>query len=159
LFFFWVTVCAAQSPSEKTQVNLIGGELLGRPVFYSINYERHVASRVSVGVGLAWLPVEVSSLSQETIKRDAVIVPVYSSWTPLGDRNRLYLAGGATFGWSHERGTGFPGSGDRGGAMGTATIGYERRTRGGFVFRPSANLLYLDRQLFPWPGLLIGHTF
>src|SRR6185503_5022288 len=69
----------------QEQPNLFGIELLGRGLLYSANYERYVTPRIGLGVGGAYCSIDGNRVT---------IVPVYASWTPVGDRHSLYLAAG-----------------------------------------------------------------
>ncbi|MBI4473379.1 MAG: hypothetical protein HY646_11980 [Acidobacteria bacterium] len=135
--------------SAQSQSNLVGAELLGRAGIYSANYERLLQPRVGVGIGLAYWRIS---------NGNTLIVPLYASATPIGRTHSLYIAAGATVGISNET---FWGSNRpyETATFGTVTWGYQFRSPGGFVIRPTVNLFYRDRESVIWPGFTIGHVF
>jgi len=135
-------LCASAAAAQNPEValNTVGTEALGRAWWYSVNYERSLLPRISAGIGGAvWT----------NGGRTAIVTPVHVSWQPVGHRNSIYLSVGATVG----RGTNTV-------AWGTTTMGYQHKTRRGFVLRPTVTFLYEDKQSSAiWPGFFVGQTF
>jgi len=129
------------------QSNLVAVELLGRAGVYSANYERNFLPRIGVGVGGAYWGIDHSS---------ALIVPMYISTTPIGKTHSLYAAAGVTLGIS--KFFNFSGSYTTD-TIGTVSVGYQFRSREGFVIRPTMNILYTAHDHLVWPGVMIGHYF
>src|SRR5688572_5257879 len=80
-------------PAQAQQdPNLLGGEVLGRAMIYSINYERMLSPRFGTGAGVAFWGNGEENLT---------LIPLYLSFTPVGRRHALYAAAGATIGTSN----------------------------------------------------------
>ena len=139
----------AEAQSSTGDPNLIGVELLGRAGIYSVNYERLIARGAGLGAGFAYWGGSTDH---------AVLVPLYASWTPIGQTHSLYLGTGATVVVTNV--TLFGGSRpyDAGG-IGHATVGYQFRSRSGLVIRPAANYFFGEGGGVLWPGIMIGGTF
>lgn len=136
---------------QEDRPNLVGVELLGRGGLYSFNYERYPTKRVGLGIGLALLEFDGTR----------IIVPLYASLNPIGDRHSLYLAAGTTLagGWGKSSQI-FGGSSDSGFfAFGTVSGGYEYRSFSGFVVRPTVNVLLTTEGNIVWPGITLGYRF
>jgi hypothetical protein len=132
------------------QKNLVSLELLGRAGIYSTNYEHYFRRRFGVGAGIA---VWDWSRGEHT-----VIVPVYLSARPIGDKHSLYAGAGATL--SRSNLTLFSSSRPYSNSVfGTASVGYQYRTAGGTIIRPTANLFFKRNSWIVWPGITIGHSF
>jgi hypothetical protein len=128
---------------------LLGGEVLGRALVYSVNYERMLGARFGAGAAVAFWGNDDENLT---------LVPLYLSFTPVGRRHALYVAAGATLGTSNI--PLFTTSTQREGfAFGTATAGYQFRSSGGYIIRPVVHFLYGRNSVIVWPGVTIGRTF
>jgi hypothetical protein len=79
------TVAAAGVREERP--NLIGGEVLGRGIFLTLNYERFLTNVFGIGAGV---------MAIGTSDGGATIVPLYLSIVP-GDVHSVYLGGGITW--------------------------------------------------------------
>jgi len=138
---FSVTLAQGQSLADRP--NLAGIDFLGRALLYSTNYERYLG-RVGLGVGVgSWRS------STETI----LIVPLYVSFRPIGETNSLYLSAGTTVG-SKVSVLYMPTA-----VRGTVAAGYEHVSKSGLVLRPTVSVFFSTREIFPWPGLMIGYRF
>ena len=144
------TAAGAVAGVRDEKPNLIGGELLGRGVVITLNYERFFTNHVGIGGGLMAVGASGGSV---------VIVPLYASIVP-GDVHSLYLSGGATF------------VGDGGSVQDyqntwllNASIGYQFQSPGGFFVRPIFTYMVptdegsTTNDFLLWPGLTIGGSF
>ena len=134
----------------QDQPNLVGVELLGRGLIYSVNYERNLTERTGVGIGAAYWNID---------KAHITIVPLHASWNPIGNRHSLYLAAGATLINGREKSSLFDTAESGLLAAGTSSVGYQFRSAGGFVIRPALNILLSRHGNLVWPGVTIGHRF
>ena len=135
---------ADAQPVRRSQPNVAGVELLGRALIYSVNYERYVKERLGIGVGIAvWDSTGEGS--------SAAVVPLYVSLNPIGETHSLYIATGVTVGAVEDDTSAR--------AFGTATVGYQYRSRSGFIIRPALNLLLGSDPSFVWPGITLAKSF
>jgi hypothetical protein len=142
-------VGASSAGVRDEKPNLVGGELLGRGVVITLNYERFINNHLGLGGGLMAIGGSGGSFT---------ILPLYASLVP-GDVHSLYLSGGATFlggGGSIQdyNSTWFL----------TGSFGYQFQSRGGFFVRPLFTYMTpTDRgagdAYLIWPGLTIGGSF
>ena len=136
----------AQSSEDR---NLIGGEVLGRAMAYSVNYERLLSERFGAGAGFAFWGNGEDNLT---------LSPLYLSSTPVGRRHALYVSAGATLGTSNI--PLFVDSTQRSGfAFGTVSAGYQFRSSGRYIIRPVVHFMYGRNSSVLWPGITIGRTF
>lgn len=142
---------------EQERPNLLGIELAGRAGLYSLNYERVVLPRIGIGVGFASHTLVGGFFSYT--KSTSNIVPLYVSWTPIGNKHSLYLSGGATVAITTRTRLTTNVTSHHGGAIGTATFGYQYRSTRGFLIRPTINTLFDRSEGILWPGLTLGFTF
>jgi hypothetical protein len=106
------------------QKNVVSLELLGRAGFYSTNYEHYFSRRFGAGAGVGVLEWNRGQLT--------VVVPVYFSARPIGNKHSLYAGAGATI--SRSNLTLFSSSRPYSNSVfGTASVGYQYRTAGGTV--------------------------
>ena len=153
-FILLATMWASNTQAwSQDQSSIAGVELLGRGVLYSVNYERYFTERAGLGIGAALYPSGNNRL---------MIVPLYGSWNPVGDRHSLYLGAGTTLAFG-SLGSILP-FGEKPSnwsmrAMGTASVGYQYRSFGGFVIRPTVSFLMLGDQRVIWPGIILGRRF
>ena len=154
LLLLSVSTANAQTSSREAR-NLIGLELLGRAGIYSVNYERLIKPRVGFGLGVARWSTQGCFFTCS--KSNTVIVPLYVSWNPVGDTHSLYVAAGTTLKVSkvdRSRSTSY--SAD---AIATATVGYQYRSSGGFLIRPTVSRVVGPDWTAIWPGVTMGFTF
>ena len=142
-------------PSQSTagardeRPNLIGGELGGRGLLFTLNYERFLSNDIGLGIGL---------MAVKTSDGGITVIPLYASFAP-GSTHSPYLSVGATM---------ISGGGDiqdwESTLVVTASAGYQYHSRGGFFVRPFFTFLTPtesgtgDAYLI-WPGLTIGGSF
>jgi hypothetical protein len=128
--------------------NLVGGELLGRGLVLTLNYERFLNNQFGLGAGLMAI-----GTSEGTIG----IVPLYASFL-VGDVHSLYLsAGGAIVG----------GGGSVQDYESTwilqGSVGYQYQSPNGFFVRPLFTVNNAasggNGGFLIWPGLTIGGSF
>jgi hypothetical protein len=136
----------AQSEQHR---NLLGGEVLGRAMVYSVNYERTLGARFGAGAGVAFWGNGEENLT---------LIPLYLSSTPVGRTHALYVAAGATIGTSNIP-LFTPSTQREGFAFGTATAGYQFRSSRGYIIRPVVHFIYGHNSGIFWPGVTIGRTF
>jgi hypothetical protein len=145
-----VVILLASQSSMHAQQNLIGFDLLGRAGVYSVNYERYSRWQVGGGGGIGYWGID---------GQHAAIVPLYISATPFGKANSVYAAGGLTMGVSNLDlfSSSRPYSTT---IVGTVTAGYQHKSAGGFVVRPTLTFFYDRHSAFCcWPGVMFGHSF
>ena len=129
--------------------NLVGGELGGRGLLFTLNYERFLSNEIGLGVGLMAVKASGGGIT---------MVPLYASFLP-GDTHSPYLSVGATL---------LSGGGDFQDWESTwlvhLTFGYQYQSAGGFFVRPFFTYLRPTEQgsgdeYLVWPGLTIGGSF
>jgi hypothetical protein len=129
--------------------NLVGGELLGRGLLLTLNYERFVSNGVGLGFGI---------MAIKTSGDGIVMLPLYVSLLP-GNNHSPYLSAGATL---------LGGTGDLQSWQDTWLIhvsaGYQYQSSGGFFVRPFFSYMRPTErgsgdQYLVWPGLTIGGSF
>jgi hypothetical protein len=136
---------AAWAGVRSDHPNLVGGEILGRGIILTLNYERFLTNAVGLGGG-----VMVIASGGET----AAIVPLYASLL-AGDENALYTSAGATF----------VGGGSAQDFQNTTlfqlSVGYHHQSKGGFFVRPLFTYMVEPDtgDFLIWPGLTIGGSF
>lgn len=121
--------------------NLLGGEVLGRGLLFTANYERYLNNEVGIGAGLMLL---------DDLGPSVIVVPVYISLLS-GDAHALYTSAGAAF----VGGDGEPDSG----VIAELAIGYQYQSYEGFLIRPLAMLAIGSEGPGFWPGITIGMSF
>jgi hypothetical protein len=140
-------VATAQAANGEPRLNRVGGELLGRGLALTLNYERFFTPHLGVGAGIMHISVDDGSIT---------IFPVYGSYLSGGTHN-LYAGAGATF-----LGGGGSIQDYEGTTLLTAALGYEYQSAGGFFIRPLFTALIPtegDAGALVWPGIVIGGSF
>ena len=152
-------------PKSQYGSNFLGMELAGRGIAYSLNYDRAVNSKISLGGGLTYYQANIIG-----IRVDLALVPLYANYYfTSGATHRAFLTGGATILYAKAEMSldNLSSSGDLIGshakAEGTgvypnAGIGYEFRSRSGFTARVTAYGQYIY-ELLPWGGVTAGINF
>ena len=139
------SIAAAQgSTMTRERKNLVGGEILGRGLFVTVNYERYLTDIFSAGIGVFGIGGNDGAV---------FILPLYAGLT-FGHPHSLYLSGGITvFG-----GSSFDGPGDTAvDSTPVFQIGYQYMAESGLYVRPAIN--YLSEVGIAWPGFSIGGAF
>jgi hypothetical protein len=135
----------AQTESTLKGKNLIGGEVLGRGIFLTVNYERYLTNMLSAGVGAFGVGSEDGAV---------FVLPFYGGLT-FGYPHSLYLSGGVTvFGGSDFEA---PGEDTATASTPVFQIGYQYMAGSGFYIRPAMN--YLSEVGLAWPGIAVGGAF
>ena len=132
---------------RETHPNLMGGEILGRGLVATFNYERFLNNHFGLGAG-----------AMAIVSSDGTVgvAPLYASWLP-GNIHSLYLGVGAAYVGS-------------GGDLQTYsstwvmqyTAGYQFHSPNGFWVRPTLTLnvdTERSRDLLIWPGVGVGGSF
>ena len=137
LLAFASTTHAQDQP--RSDANQFGIELGGQSLLAGFTYERSVTERLGLGFGLGSVLL-------------AATYPLYVSWTPVGDRHRLYLGAGVTVidGGGFER------------PIETArmmTVGYQHRSKSGFIVRPTVSFPSGKDAPRYWVGITFAQTF
>jgi hypothetical protein len=129
--------------------NSVGGELGGRGVAFTLNYEHYFSNEFGLGAGLMAIKVSGGGVT---------VMPLYASFVP-GNVHSPYFSVGATL---------LAGGGDLQDWESTwlvdASIGYQYTSPGGFFVRPFFTYLRpTDKgsgdDYLIWPGLTIGGSF
>jgi hypothetical protein len=142
-------VLAAASPVSgqvrEQRPNLVGGELLGRGIALTLNYERFFTNTFGIGAGLMAVGVNDGWVG---------IIPLYGSFV-FGDTHAFYLSGGTTLLIGDE-------SIDddfQSDAAASIAFGYQYQSSGGFFVRPLFTVLFDSDYFILWPGITIGGSF
>jgi len=130
--------------------NLVGGEMGGRGLVLTANYERYITDQFGIGGGIMAIGGSDGLLT---------IAPVYAS-ALFGNINSLYLAAGGT----HVTGTG---NSFNSSWLIHGSIGYQYQSTGGLFVRPFFSIISSTgkdsedrpRFLMVLPGLTIGMSF
>jgi hypothetical protein len=140
---------AAMGGVRDERSNLIGGELMGRGVVLTLNYERFLSNQFGLGLGFMAIKVSGDGLA---------VIPMYASFVP-GDTHSPYFAAGMTL---------LTGGGDiqdwERTWLVTLSVGYQYQSSGGFFVRPFFSYLRPTEpgtgdQYLLWPALTIGGSF
>jgi hypothetical protein len=140
-----VTPLTVQGGVRDERPNLVSGELGGRGIIYSVNYERYLTGRVGIGAGLMGFGTSDGAVA---------LIPLYVSLNPVGDTHSLYLAAGTT---------GAVGSANweelESEWLGTFSAGYQYHSQTGFFVRPTLNIIYKGEDWLLLPGVAVGGSF
>lgn len=140
---------AATAGIRDERRNLVGGELGGRGLLITLNYERFLSNQFGLGTGLMAIKVSGGGVT---------MIPLYASFMP-GNTHSPYLSAGATL---------LAGGGDFQDWESTWLVhfsaGYQYQAAGGFFVRPFFTYLRPTEQgagddYLLWPGLTIGGSF
>jgi len=137
------TAVSAQVREERP--NLIGGELLGRGILLTANYERFFTNQLGIGAGFMGIGASDGFVG---------IVPLYGSLT-LGDIHAFYLSAGTSILF----GDGSIDDDFTSEALATVSFGYQYQSYGGFFVRPLFTFLFNEGDFLLWPGITIGGSF
>jgi hypothetical protein len=124
--------------------NLVGGELLGRGVILTLNYERFLTNTFGLGAGLMGLGTSDGFVG---------IVPLYASIV-TGDVHSFYASAGTSILFGSGALEDFESE-----AVGSISLGYQLHSYGGFFVRPLFTMLFNDGDFLVWPGITIGGSF
>ena len=138
---------AAAAGVREERPNLIGGEVLGRGLVLTVNYERFLTNQFGVGAGFMVVGSSGSLVG---------VVPLYVSYL-TGNTHSLYLGAGTTFL-------------SEGGSVQDfesawllhGSIGYHYHSAGGFFVRPLFTFMVDtsgSEEFLIWPGITIGGSF
>lgn len=139
----------ATSGVRDEHPNLVGGELGGRGLIFTLNYERFLSNEIGLGAGLMAIKVSSGGIT---------MIPLYASFLP-GDTHSPYLSVGATL---------LSGGGDVQDWESTwlmhLSVGYQYHSSSGFFVRPFFTYVRPTErgsgdEYLIWPGLTIGGSF
>jgi hypothetical protein len=136
---------AASAQVREQRPNLVGGELMGRGIVLTANYERFFTNQFGIGAGFMGIGASDGFVG---------IIPLYGSLL-LGDSHALYLGGGASILF----GEGSIDDDFRSEALATLSFGYQFQSYGGFFVRPVFTFFFNDDDFLFWPGITIGGSF
>jgi hypothetical protein len=140
-----LAVSTAAAQVREQNPNLVGGELMGRGLIVTLNYERFVTNNLGFGGGFMMIG---------TSDDLAGVLPLYLS-VLTGDVHSLYLSGGVTILFGSDDGVGELESE----TAGTVAVGYQFHSYGGFFVRPLFTTLFANDEFLIWPGITIGGSF
>jgi len=149
--FLVLAGCLLCAPPALAQVraqrhNFVGGEILGRGLLITLNYERWVTPHVGLGSGL---------MAVGTDEGSAVVVPLYVGLAS-GDVHSAYLSLGTTYAGgvdSHDYEDTW---------LLTLSAGYQFHASGGFYVRPLFTMFLPtdgSDSFLIWPGISLGGSF
>jgi len=129
--------------------NLVGCEVLGRGLAFTVNYERSFTNHFGAGGGIMAIGASGGGIT---------LIPLYASYAP-GHVHSVYLSAGATF---------VGGGGSIEDYYSTwlinGSVGYQFKSPSGFFVRPLFTILvpsvkHSGDDYLLWPGVTIGGTF
>ena len=129
--------------------NLIGGEVGGRGLLFTLNYERFLSNQIGLGAGI---------MAIKTSGGGITVIPLYASFTP-GNTHSPYFSVGATV---------LTGGGDvedwESTTLVSFSFGYQYHSASGFFVRPFFTYLKPTEpgtgdEYLIWPGLTVGGSF
>ena len=137
--------------TSSPQKHSITMELLGRAGLYSFNYDYLIQDNLALGAGLS-----TYSLSSGETRASTWVLPVYANYYFNQGEHRFFATGGLSLisvsGQTSESNQ-IKGSG----LGGTLGIGYEYKSRDGFLFR-AAPYLMLGQASGGWIGVSLGYS-
>ena len=151
--------------------NFAGVELLGRGGLYSLNYDRALNTRLSLGAGVSYYQFNLVG-----VNFDIVLLPIYMNYYFGTGTHRAFITGGANFTYiraerfdayylnpntmRHDNDMVDIYSKEQGAYVDPSVgIGYEYRTRAGFTIRGTGYASYVNGQLYRWYGATLGTHF
>jgi hypothetical protein len=142
---------------HRTAHNALYGELLGKGVLYGFFYERLITERLGAGIGFSTWSVDLGFINAESV----TLIPIYLSWYPIGDEDRLYVDAGMDFG-SATVGVRLFGEAraEGSGTIGCVGFGFCRHTKdGGIMLKLGPMLFFGKGETRVWGNLSVGVTF
>ena len=145
-----LALAGAATPGVRDEhPNLIGGELGGRGIVITLNYERFLTNQFGLGGGFMMIGTSGDMVT---------IIPLYASLL-TGDIHSLYLSAGATL-------VGGGGSVEdyESTWLAQGSVGYQYHSTAGFFVRPFFTYMVptepgTTNDFLIWPGLTIGGSF
>lgn len=137
----------AEAQIRKERPTFVGGEILGRGLFLTVNLERFVTPQVGFGAGFMGVGASDGAV---------IILPLYASFVP-GDVHSLYLAGGITVLAGKGEAKDFEST-----MLFTGSVGYQFQSQSGLFVRPLFSLIVPSEEsddFIIWPGICIGGSF
>lgn len=140
-----LNIAPASAQVREQNRNLVGGELLGRGVVLTLNYERFFSNQFGLGGGFMGIGASDGFVG---------VLPLYAS-VVLGDSHAFYLSGGTSILF----GEGSLDDDFESEAAGTFAFGYQFHSYGGFFVRPLFTFIFAEGDFLFWPGITIGGSF
>ncbi len=137
----------ASAGVRDSNPNLVGGEVLGRGLLLTLNYERFLSNHFGLGAGVMTLGTSGGM---------GGIVPLYASYLP-GNTHSLYLGAGAAYIGGGDSVRNYEDT-----WVLQGSLGYQFQSTSGFFVRPlfTFNQSVEEDGLFLlWPGITIGGSF
>ncbi len=145
--------------AEHTRVtypSVLGVEVLGRGLVYSVFFDRALDDQLVAGIGFGH--VKLTSPS----KTDTVtVIPVYANYYFAREAGSLFASGGVTVATADVDNLKSNTSGVEFGSapiVPTVGLGYENRSDAKFLFRMAAYALVAEN-VRPWVGFSLGYAF
>lgn len=140
------TIAAAGVRDQRP--NLIGGEVGGRGIVLTLNYERFFNNQFGLGGGFMAIGASGGTVA---------IMPLYASFV-TGDIHSLYLSAGAAFVGGGGSAQDFEST-----WLMQGSVGYHYQSPRGFFVRPLFTYMVPTEggsdEFLIWPGLTIGGSF
>lgn len=149
--------------------NFIGLELLGRAMGYSVNFDRSLEKKFSLGGGFSYY-----QWNFENSEVTSIMIPVYMQYYFAGhNSHRGFAALSTTLGYNKVTSNGekiyeryqdnylYSVAADGTSVYPDLGLGYEFRARSGFTARVTSYLRYYKElnTVLPWGGLTLGSHF
>jgi hypothetical protein len=152
-----VNAAAAEVKTNALQTrrarNVISLEVLGRGIYYSLNYDRMIHPYFAVGAGFSFLGLN----GRGGPERSMINIPLYSNVYLSKASARMFLTGGVNL-------VHISGEVDRSSGLANMNVapvfgaGYEFRHENGFVFRLTPYVA-MAPQTTLWVGASLGGSF
>ena len=155
------------SPKSVFGKNFIGIELLGRGIAYSINYDRALNSKFSLGAGFTYYQWDVVGIGV-----DIALLPIYGQYYFAGfNKHRGFVSATASivyakaeirsdiFSYSEGNPSNLIARSEGTTVLPNAGVGYEFRANSGFTSRVAAYAQYISGTTYPWAGVMLGMHF
>lgn len=130
---------------RERRPNFVSGEIGGRAIIYSVNFERFLTNRVGIGAGLMGFGTSGGAVG---------LVPFYVSFIPVGEIHSMYCSAGATAAAGSANWETLDAA-----WLGTFSLGYQYQSETGFFARPTMNMIYNGDGWLILPGVAVGGSF
>ncbi|MBN1163534.1 MAG: hypothetical protein JXB45_03070 [Candidatus Krumholzibacteriota bacterium] len=130
---------------RETRPTMVYGELGGRGILYSVNFERYLTPNFGIGAGGMGFGNDEGAVG---------LFPLFVSIIPVGDIHSLYLSAGTTAAagsanWDEIESV----------WLGTFSAGYQFQSESGIMVRATLNMIYKGENWLIIPGVAVGGSF